>query len=117
MTITMVIPTEWLAEVGLLNFKPARSAIRCASPHELIPLDQIERFVREIAIDANGFRRIKMIPVLERIRNDVPFTEPIYVARKAGDPPYFLRDGVHRFYASLTLGFTHVPTEVIDQTY
>jgi hypothetical protein len=117
MTITMQIPLEWLAEVGLLSFKPPRPAIRCAAPHELIALDQIERFVREVPIDANGFRRTKMIPVLVHIRDDVPFTEPTYVARKAGDPPYFLRDGVHRYYASLTLGFTHVPAEVIDPAY
>jgi len=117
MTITMEIPPEWLAEVGLQNFKPVQSSIRCAIPHALIALDQIQRFVREIPIDTNGFRRIKMIPVLERIRDDVPFSEPIYVARQAGQWPYFLRDGVHRYYASLTLGFTHVPAEVIDSTY
>lgn len=117
MTITMEIPAEWLAEVGLQNFKPARSAIRCAVPHELIAIAEIEPFVRLIPIDANGFRRSKMMPVLEMIRDDRPCKEPTYVARQAGPWPYFLRDGVHRYYASRTLGFTHVPAEVIDPAY
>ena len=28
-----------------------------------------------------------------------------------------LHDGVHRFYASRTLGFTHVPAEVMDLNF
>jgi hypothetical protein len=117
MTITMEIPAEWLAEAGLQNFEPGRSAIRCAVPHELIALDETEPFVRLVPIDANGFRRSKMMPVLEMIRDDRPCEKPIYVARQAGQWPYFLRDGVHRYYASRRLGFTYVPAEVIDVTY
>jgi hypothetical protein len=57
MSITMEIPQEWLAEAGLSNFKTFRTAILCVAPHELIALSQIERFVRHVPIDANGFRR------------------------------------------------------------
>jgi hypothetical protein len=80
-TISMEIPPEWLAEAGLQNFKPLRSSIRCAAPHVLIALDQIEPLVRNGPIDANGFRRSK--PVLECVRDDLPLSEPIYVARRA----------------------------------
>lgn len=117
MPITMEIPAEWLAEAGLQNFKPARVAIRCAAPHALIALDEIEPFVRLVPLDANGFRRSKMMAVLEMIRDDRPCAEPIYVWRQASHWPYCLRDGVHRYYASCALGFTHVPAEVIDPTY
>jgi hypothetical protein len=117
MTITMEVPAEWLAAAGLQNFKPTRSAIRCSAPHTLIALAEIEPLVRRVPIDANGFRRLKMMPVLELIRDDRACKEPIYVARQAGQWPYFLRDGVHRYYASRTLGFTHVPAEVIDPIY
>jgi hypothetical protein len=117
MTITMEIPPEWLTEAGLQNFKPVRSSIRCAAPHELLALAEIEPFVRLVPIDANGFRRSKMMPVLEIIRDDRPSKEPIQVIRQVGKWPYRLHDGVHRYYASLTLGFTHVPAEVIDPIY
>ena len=118
MTITMEIPAEWIAEAGIQNFKTARLAIRCAAPHVLIALAEIEPLVRLVPLDANGFRRSKMMPVLEMIRDDRPCAEPIYVWRQqAGEWPYGLRDGVHRYYASRRLGFSHVPAEVIDPTY
>jgi hypothetical protein len=117
MAITMEIPGRWLAEIGLGGFMPPRSAIRCAAPHELLAIEEIEPLVRSVPIDANGFRRSKMMSVLELIRDDVAFREPIYVARKQGRWPYCLRDGVHRYYASRTLGFTHVPAEIVDPTY
>ena len=117
MTITMEIPPEWLTEAGLQNFKPVRSSIRCAAPHELLALAEIEPFVRLVPIDANGFRWSKMMPVLEIIRDDRPSKEPIQVIRQVGKWPYRLHDGVHRYYASLTLGFTRVPAEVIDPIY
>jgi hypothetical protein len=117
MMITMEIPLEWLAEAGLQNFKPARSAIQCAAPHKLIALAEIEPFVRLVPIDANGFRRSKMMPVLEMIRDDRPSRDPLQVIRQRGEWLYRLHDGVHRFYASRTLGFTHVPAEIIDPTF
>jgi hypothetical protein len=114
----MMIPAEWLAEVGLKSFRPLRASIQCVAPHELIAINQVQRLVRDVPLDANGFRRIKMIGVLERIRDDVSFTDPIFVARQLGPMPFFfLRDGVHRFYASLALGFTHIPAEVIEPSY
>jgi hypothetical protein len=84
MTITMEIPPEWLTEAGLQNFKPVRSSIRCAAPHGLLALAEIEPFVRLVPIDANGFRRSKMMPVLEIIRDDRPSKEPIQVIRQVG---------------------------------
>jgi hypothetical protein len=81
----------------LQDFKPARSAIRCAVPHELIALAEIEPLVRVVPIAANGFRRSKMMQVLEMIGDDHSFKEPILVARQAGRWSYFLRDGVHRY--------------------
>jgi hypothetical protein len=113
----MAIPAEWLTDAGLQNFKPVRSAIRCAAPHVLIAVDEIESLVRSVPLDANGFRRSKMMAVLEMIRDDLPCNEPIYLYRQAGQRPYALKDGVHRYYASRTLGFTHLPAEVIDMNY
>jgi hypothetical protein len=113
----MEIPADWLVEVGLQNFRPPRSAIRCGATHRLIDLGEIEPFVRSVPIDANGFRRSKMMQVLEMIRDDRSFDDPIQVLRQTGQWPYRLHDGVHRYYASRTLGFTHVPAEMVDLTF
>ena len=55
----MEIPPEWLVEAGLRDFTPPRSAIRCAAPHELVAIADIQPFVRWVALDANGFRKSK----------------------------------------------------------
>jgi hypothetical protein len=111
----MQIPAEWLTEAGLQNFTPVRSSFRCDVPHELIALTDIEKFVRSIPIDANGFRRSKMMPVLAGIRDGNSFL-PIYIeTADPGQRPYRLRDGVHRYYAALTLGFSHVPSEIVER--
>jgi hypothetical protein len=117
MPITMEIPAEWLAEAGVQNFKPARSAFRCAAPHMLIALAEIEPPMRRVPLDANGFERPRMLSVLKMIHDDLPSRDAIQVLRQAGQWPYRLHHGVHRYYASLTLGLSHVPVEVIDLTF
>jgi hypothetical protein len=106
----MQIPAEWLAEAHLQNFIPVRSGFRCQAPHVLIPLSDIEKLMRSIPLDANGFRRDRMMRILVGIRENDSIP-PIVVERADPNeqPSYRLRCGVHRCYASLTLGFTHIP--------
>jgi hypothetical protein len=114
----MEIPAEWLAEISLQNFKPTRPAFRCSAQHTLIAINEIEPMVRTDPLDANGFRRLRMLAILKMIHDDVPCDKPIYIARQSDKQwPYFLRDGMHRFYASRTLGFTHVSADVIPASY
>jgi hypothetical protein len=115
--VTMEIPPEWLVEAGLQDFTPPRSAIRCAVPHELVAIADIEPFVRQVALDANGFRKSKIMPVLELVRDDRLFADALQVVRQVGQWQFGLHNGVHRFYASRTLGFTHVPAEVVDLNF
>jgi hypothetical protein len=114
---TMEIPPEWLAEAGLQNFVATRPSFRCTASHDLIPLADIERIVRTVPLDANGFCRDRMMRILVGIRDDdaVP---PIDVEKAdPGQRPYRLRAGAHRFYASLALGFSHVPAEIVPRLY
>lgn len=118
MPITMQIPAEWLAEAGMQDFRPQRPAFQCAGLHGLIALTYIEPIVRSVPLDANGFRKSKMMPVLEMIRDDIPCKKPVYVAQQSGKQwPFFLKDGLHRFYASRTLGFTHIPIGIVPPDY
>jgi hypothetical protein len=113
---TMQIPPEWLAEAGVQNFAPLRSSFRCTAPHTLIPLADIEKVVRTVPLDANGFQRDRMMLVLVGIRDGADIVPPVPVVpiELGQRRMYRLRDGTHRFYASLRLGFSHLPCEICD---
>jgi hypothetical protein len=114
----MQIPAEWLAESGLQNFSPVRSSFLCDVPDAApTPLADIEPPLRfdGYPLDANGFDHKRMVRLLIGIRDDVALP-PIYI--ELGDPgqrKYRVRCGVHRYHASLTLGFSHVPAEVVPR--
>ena len=114
MTISMEIPAEWLVEAGLQSFSPKRSAFQCAGRHQLLALDDIEPLIRAVVLDANGFNRTRMLSLLNMIRDDLVCEAPIEVFRQEGQRPYRLYNGVHRYYASRTLGFTHVPADILE---
>jgi hypothetical protein len=113
----MVIPTEWLVEAGVRDFKPTRRAYRCDDLHQCIPLAEIEVPLRRsrYPLDANGFRHDRMVRLLTGIRDNVSLPA-IYIERADPDQrPYRVREGVHRYHASLALGFSHVPAEVVER--
>ena len=111
----MVIPAEWKAEAGVQNFQPAGRAYRCDALHELMALADIEVPLRRSGypLDANGFNHDRMVRLLTGIRDNVSLPA-IYIER--GDQrPYRVRCGVHRYHASLALGFSHVPAEIVER--
>jgi hypothetical protein len=113
---TMEIPPEWLAEAGLNNFVATSSGFKCSAPHVLIPLADIERVVRDRPLDANGFCHDRMIRVLVGVRDGADILPPVPVEciELNQRRMHRLRDGTHRFYASLTLGFSHLPCEICE---
>jgi hypothetical protein len=61
MAQSMIIPTEWLAEAGVQNFRPTRPSYRCDAVHELIALSDIEVPLRNSGypLDMNGASSIR----------------------------------------------------------
>ena len=113
----MIVPAEWLLEASVQDYKPTRRAYRCDDPHECIALADIEVPLRRSGhpLDANGFHHDRMVRLLSGVRNNVSLPA-IYIER--GDPgerPYRVREGVHCYHASLALGFSHVPAEIIER--
>ncbi len=114
---SMIVTLEWIAEAGVQNFQPSRRAYRCEGRHECIALAEIEVPLRKSGypLDANGFRHGRMVRLLKGIRDNISLPA-IYVER--GDPgqrPYRVREGVHRYHASLALGFSHIPAEIVER--
>jgi hypothetical protein len=113
------IPPEWIAIAGLKDFKPAASAFRCDLPHQLMAISDIERPMRAegVTLDANGFNRERMMKILNGIlANDALPPIDVEIA-DPGQRPYRLRSGFHRFYASFTCGFTHVPVDIVPRLW
>jgi hypothetical protein len=95
------------------------AAFRCDDPHECIALVDIEVPLRKsgYALDANGFRHDRMMRLLIGIRDNVSLPA-IYIEQ--ADPSqraYRVREGVHRYHASLALGFSQIPVEIVERLY
>ncbi|MEH2485759.1 hypothetical protein [Bradyrhizobium sp. AZCC 2230] len=107
-----------MKEAGVSFYVPpeGQEAYRCEQDHILVELTAIEPPRRNpgFALDENGFRRDRMLRVLVGIREDHSIP-PIEI--EDGDAPYAyrLRDGVHRFYASIACGFSHLPCDVVPR--
>ena len=116
---THQVPPEWLTEAGLRDFKPASPAFRCDGPHVLIPLAEIECPRRNpgVTLDRNGFGRERMMNILIGIqRGDA--MPPIQIeAADSGPRRFRLRAGFHRYYASLAVGYSYVPAEIVDRLW
>jgi hypothetical protein len=115
MVQSMQIPVEWLREAGAENFKPTGSHFRCDAPHEMIVLADIEVPLRQSGypLDANGFDHERMVRLLIGILDNISLPA-IYIERANGPRRYRVRGGVHRYHASLALGFSDVPAEIIE---
>jgi len=103
------IPDEWWSAAGMSGFTPRRPAYR-ASAHptlatRVLAIDQIRPF--RDAPGVTDFNRDRMLGVLNAIRRHQALP-PIEVDRFT----HRLHDGLHRFHASIAVGFAHVPAAI-----
>ncbi len=111
------LPDTWLAEAGIDGFTAIAAAYRSTAGAVLVPLHDIEPPTRFVAYpkDGHGFDRGRLVSVLAGI---VAGAEIEPVSLMALEPAgefqpfpycYRVRDGYHRFYASIAAGFTNLP--------
>jgi len=119
--IPFEIPTEWWERTGMSGF------VRTADFYEVNPNGPPFMVIRVLELaplwrtpglagfSENGFREEKMIPVLRAFRSKIPLppVEVIKVNKNSADSRrYELHDGMHRYYASMAAGFSHLPVIV-----
>ena len=99
------------------HFEPAQDAYRCDDPHKCIALADIEVPLRRSGypLDANGFRHDRMVRLLIGIRDNVSLPAIFVESADPGQRRYRVRGGVHRYHASLALGFSQVPGEIVER--
>lgn len=110
------IPDEWVLEAGVMSFRPKACAYRSHSAAIFVPLTEVEPPVRVMSRprDWRGFERLRLLAHLKRFIADEE-TDPVPVVRlpslEFGNSVYRyrIRDGYHRFYASIIAGFSDLP--------
>ena len=106
------IPDDWLAEAGVTGFTPTTRAYRSSLDAILVPLTDVEAPYRVFSVtkDWHGFDRSRFVSVLKGIVTaaeiePVPLLElPVYEFGP-NTYRYRVRNGFHRFYASIVARF------------
>jgi hypothetical protein len=115
------IPDQWWTEASMTGFAPAGPAYRStAAATHTIPLRQIEPPVRNLdhPLDFRGFRRERMVRILSGFVAGAEIDRVPLFALASLDwwlpSPfqYRVRDGMHRFYASVSAGFECLPVTI-----
>jgi hypothetical protein len=114
------IPDDWLAEAGAIGFVPTTRAYRSSSDAVLVPLTDIEPPYRvlKVAKDWRGFDRSRFISVLKGIVTaaeiePVPLLELPTCEFGPNTYRFRVRDGFHRFYASMVAGFECLTATIV----
>ena len=114
------IPDDWVRDASIDNFAPSARAY-CSTPEALlVPLSEVIPPVRKLtfAKDWRGFERARLLSLLRGIVAGQQI-EPVPLIQLPDPNPilpltyrYSVRDGFHRFYASIIAGFSELPAKI-----
>ena len=115
------IPDDWWREAGMAGFTPAGpSYLSSGQAVPIIQLREIEPPFRypEHPKDFRGFDRSRLVRLLSGFVTGAaiePVPLRVLPETEFSHAPfrYRVRDGYHRFYASVAAGYTCLPGEVI----
>jgi hypothetical protein len=108
------IPDDWWTAAGMEGFTPSGRAYHSTAVATPVPLREIEPPLRspEQPLDWHGFHRARLISLLKGIAAGAEIEPVVLRGLPPADwPPfrYSVRDGYHRFYASVAAGFECLP--------
>jgi len=112
------IPDAWLVEAGMDGFIPTTPSYRSRAAAVGVPLREVEPPYRVPEKDWRGFDRWRLISILKGISTGAEIEPVPVVTLPCTDFPaapyrYRVRDGYHRFYASIVAGFEQLPTVIM----
>jgi hypothetical protein len=114
------IPDDWLIDAGAVGFIPTTTAYRSSSDAVLVPLAVIEPPYRLLTVtkDWRGFDRTRFISVLKGIVTaaeiePVPLLELPVFEFAPNTYRFRVRNGFHRFYASIVARFECLAAVVV----
>ena len=114
------IPDAWWSDAGMNAFCARAPAYRSALGAIAVPLREIELPFRNVEAmrDWHGFDRERLVRILSGIAADIVIAPvPVSTLARTGFPEspfhYRIRDGLHRFYASVAAGFECLPVVIV----
>jgi len=114
------LPDDWLAAAGIDRFTPAARCYHSTGDAVPVPLQEIEPpfRVQTCPKDWRGLDRERLTDVLKGIVSGAEIAPVPLIELPSGDflaqAPYRyrVRNGVHRFYASIAPGFKCLPATI-----
>jgi hypothetical protein len=113
------IPDEWWAAAGMKGFTATAGAYRSIPGAIEVQLRVIEPPYRNSSVpkDCHGFDRLRLISILGAIAagekmKPVPLLKLPVSDLHPAPYGYRVRDGFHRFYASIAAGFECLPVQI-----
>lgn len=107
------VPLEWLAIAGLANFVPTSVSYN-AIPNPEWPMEvvAVSNVLPPPRARIPPFDEERMLSILRGIAagDALPTVE---VHTPPGSTQYVLRDGFHRYHASIAVGYSHLPVSVM----
>jgi len=112
-TVQYEIPDDWIAFVELDKWDRRTDYYPHTGTAELIQLTDIEPLQRSLPPHGLAVRKYKLIPVLFGFQNPNLLLDPIKLSFDGST--YQLRNGIHRYIASLIVGYRSIPSILIGQ--
>jgi hypothetical protein len=110
-----VVPNEWWTDAGMDGFVPNSEyyPTRKSSGFEIVAVEDVEPPERTIEMFWRD--RESVLEVLRKIRTGEE-QEPIVVwsKEKRGTKNFMVKDGFHRFYLSIAIGYRKIPIKIDD---
>jgi hypothetical protein len=113
------IPDEWWSFAEMGGFAPSGGGYYAPPPtsdFEVVAVEAVEPPMRNGGVPP--FKKYKLVPVLFAFRSPECALPPIEVFSASEGPYRFkVRNGYHRYYASIAAGFTKLPVAVCSPPY
>lgn len=104
------VPDSWWCKAEMEEFEPRTPHYRTDDPNALcISVGEVKPVRRELAYGVFHNERTVLSIFRGFVENSAIPPVEIVKLPEGSDYPYQLRNGAHRFYCSVAVGFSHVP--------
>jgi hypothetical protein len=113
------IPDEWWEFCEMNSFSPSGGYYpykEGSSEVEIVCLSEIEPPQRSSG--TAPFKKYKLVPVLLAFQSPECELPPVQVALKEKETQYkyFVKNGFHRFFASVAVGYKYLPVKITEHS-
>lgn len=111
--IEFEIADTWIAAAGVIGFVPTQPAFLATAdpnwPTILVPISTVRAPWRNTGVI--GLHEDRTVALLRAYAGRTP-VPPLEVHTPPGQARYDVRDGYHRYFTSIAMGFTMLPVSV-----